>query len=295
MAEPWARPSGLPTTHVAQAALQVAAILGAQGSHRSAADESYWHHATGGTFPPDDLKRGEMLLIACDLITERDGVLYPSAELGSLLRGSMEDAQAVLADRALLASQPAWIANRQADPDPPEELRALVPDPDRREELLLALARTFDDTQQRALGAAGENLVVATARDELAQLGYHDLARAVRRVSLLSDQLGYDVSAPRVDGTRRLLEVKSTRITADPVTIHLTRNEARTAGRFVDWFLVVCVIADAKQATGHIAGWCTSKLFAPRLPSNTDGGWWEQAAVQLPLDQLSPGLPRAVS
>ncbi len=43
-------------------------------------------------------------------------------------------------------------------------------------------------------------------------MGRSDLARDVRRVSLLSDQLGYDVNAPRVAGPPRLLEVKATTV-----------------------------------------------------------------------------------
>ena len=55
----------------------------------------------------------------------------------------------------------------------------------------------------------GEDLVVDAARAELQQLGHADLACSLCRVSLTSDQLGYDVTAPRVGGPPRLLEVKT--------------------------------------------------------------------------------------
>jgi hypothetical protein len=70
-----------------------------------------------------------------------------------------------------------------------------LPDAQRRQELLLALAQRFDDTHRRLIGEIGEDLVLEAARAELQQVGHADLARSVRRVSLTSDQLGYDVTA----------------------------------------------------------------------------------------------------
>jgi hypothetical protein len=271
------------------AALHVASILDPRGSRVGDAFESYWHHATGGSFAPGDLKRGEALLIATGLVIERDGVLYPIEEMKQLLDGSAEDASALLAER-VLASEAVGPATVQET-----ELAALVPDPDRREELLLALRRTFDDTARRALGAAGEELVLAAARQELAGLGYAQLAREVRRVSLLSDQLGYDISAPRVSGPRRLLEVKATSVETNPLTFHLSRNEAETAAKFSDWFLVVCLVEEVDAPTGRILGWVRPDDIDHRLPADTEGGRWEQATLTMPLSELTPGLPRAVS
>jgi hypothetical protein len=66
-----------------------------------------------------------------------------------------------------------------------------VPDAARREELLLELARRVDDTLQRLVGEIGEEIAIDAARAELRAMGRPELAREVRRVSLLSDQLGY--------------------------------------------------------------------------------------------------------
>ncbi len=56
---PTGRPGvGLPSLHIARAALHVAAIVDRDGSRAPEAQESYWHHATGGTFAPADLDRG---------------------------------------------------------------------------------------------------------------------------------------------------------------------------------------------------------------------------------------------
>ncbi|HEX7197788.1 MAG TPA: DUF3883 domain-containing protein, partial [Candidatus Limnocylindria bacterium] len=169
----------------------------------------------------------------------------------------------------------------------------LVEDPARREELLLALGRRFDDAARREVGAAGEDLVVAHARAELASLGYPDLARNVRRVSLVSDQLGYDVAAPRVSGGDRLLEVKAT--TGNRGEIFLSRNEATVGLRLKDWALVVCAVDDVDARTGSVLGWCRGTDLRPLLPTDAPGGSWQSVAIELDRLPLQAGLPRPAS
>src|SRR4051812_6106621 len=248
----WALPSGLPSPHIARAALHAAAIVGASGSPTADARESYWHHATGGSFPPPDLRRGERLLVDCGLLIERQGSLMPTRGLEELLAGSVEDALATLCHRALEIARPAPVRGAVVLEEPVRDaetsaaIAALVPDPQRREELLLALARRFDDTHRRLIGEIGEDLVADAARAELQQLGHADLARRVRRVSLTSDQLGYDVTAPRIGGPPRLLEVKTTTAAnvGHTAAIHLSRGEARAGQRLADWALVICAVDD---------------------------------------------------
>src|SRR5437588_8296860 len=92
----WAIAPGLPSPHIARAALHAAAVLDRRGSRVSDARESYWHRATGGLFPEADLRRGESLLIDCGLVEERDAILVPTAELDELLDGTVEDALEVV-------------------------------------------------------------------------------------------------------------------------------------------------------------------------------------------------------
>jgi hypothetical protein len=173
----------------------------------------------------------------------------------------------------------------------------LVPDPSRREELLISLGRRFDDSLQRNVGEIGEDVVVDAAREELAALGHTDLVRDVRRVSLLSDQLGYDVSAPRVGGGPRLLEVKST--TGDELknawSVHLSRNEADVGAAFPEWALVICVVTSVEQRAGSVVGWCPRGELDDLLPSDGPSGRWEQALVEIPAALLSGGLPSPVA
>lgn len=289
----WAIAPGLPSLHVVRAALHAASVLDQRGSRVGDARESYWHRATGGLFPAADLRRGETLLLDCGLVLEREGVLIPTEDLRELLGGTVEDAVECVTARTIEQSVPGWLTDQPGTA--PEALESLIPDPRRREELLLALGRRFDDSRQRLVGEIGEELVVAQARLELEEMGHNELARGVRRVSLESDQLGYDVSAPRVSAPSRLIEVKSsTSVTTDIRGVHLTRNEAEAGSRYPsDWMLVFCQITDTESRQGQIVGWCSRAALDPLLPVDASGGRWEQAWLEISADAFTPGLPRA--
>jgi len=291
----WAITPGLPSPYIARAALHAAAVLDQRGSRVSDARESYWHRATGGLFQETDLRRGERLLIDCGLVKEQEGVLVPTAELKELLDGTVEHALEVVTARTLIQTEPKWLTST-APTEVPEVLQTLIPDPLQREELLLALGRRFDDTRQRLLGGIGEEIVAAEARRELELLGYLELARAVRRVSLESDQLGYDVSAPRVSGNRRLLEVKATAVEPSrTLNVHISRNEATVGSRFPNhWALVICRVTNLDTASGEIFGWCSRTSLDALLPQDTTAGHWEEALIEIPAEAFTPGLPRAV-
>lgn len=275
-----------------RAALHVASVLDPRGSPLADVHESYWRHATGGTLPPADLRSGERLLVACGLVEEREGLLYPTPELLGLLSGTTDDAIAHITYCTLTAGTTAGEMNPvRSDP----HLVELIPDPARREELLLLLQRRFDDIRMRKVGTIGEELVVASARDELNELGRPDLAREVRHVSLQSDQLGYDISAPRVNGPPRLLEVKATTspTSEKQVVVYLTRNEIEVGLRYPEqWALVLCHVTNVEDRCGDVRGWVRAAALAAMLPTDSHSARWETAAVQVTPELLEPGLPR---
>lgn len=78
------------------------------------------------------------------------------------------------------------------------------------------IARKFDVTERdrvnRALGEAGEGMVLEAERSRLSACGREDLAAKVRWVSKEDgDGAGYDVLSYDPDGEKRFLEVKTTR------------------------------------------------------------------------------------
>jgi hypothetical protein len=269
--------------------MHVAAVVDARGSRAADAAESYWHRATGGQHPPSDLTLGQTLLIDLGLLIDDRDVLRPTTELLDLLAGTVDDALADLIARTV-SIRPELIP--QLDE---QSLIDLVPDAERREHLLLQLAQRYNDALRTAIGAVGEQLVVAQARHELQHLDRPDLAREVRRVSLVSDQLGYDVIAPCLQGSPRRLEVKATtRPTTDAADVFLTRNEARVGEADPAWKLVLCHVTDLEHAIGEVIGWWSYADLAGHLPVDVGSGSWQQARISLPVSDMRPELPSAV-
>lgn len=95
------------------------------------------------------------------------------------------------------------------------------------------------DSRNRALGRAGEELVLERERRELTNAGRKDLARRVRWVSQEDgDGAGYDIASFEPDGRARLLEVKTTN-GWERTPFFVTRNELRIAGeRHESWRLM---------------------------------------------------------
>lgn len=275
----------LVTLHVIRAALHVAAILGHADAPIAVARESYWRRATGGVYSPGDLQRGEDLLVSAGMLLRNDGYLTRTPQLTEFAGYDDATAAGVLVARLVRAG-----AFDGTPADAEAAVGALIEDPDRREAVLLALGQRFDDAVRREVGSIGEELVVAHARRELEGLGRPDLAEGVRRVSLLSDQLGYDVTAPRVAAPVRLLEVKAT--LGQSGEIFVSRNEADTGTRFQDWALVICEVTDLEDRTGSILGWCSASVIAPLLPQDGPGSRWQSAAIEIDRLPLLPGVPR---
>ncbi len=174
-------------------------------------------------------------------------------------------------------------------------LADVLPDPDRREELLAALGRRFDDRLRREIGELGELIVVDGLRDQLSVLGYPDLARAVRHVSLETDQAGYDISAPRIGGGTRLIEVKATTELNEQPGFFISRNEYETSQKQRDWFLVLCEIASLEEREGRVVGWLSAAALPAIVPLDGTASRWESARVRVRADDIVAGLPGPTS
>ncbi len=153
-----------------------------------------------------------------------------------------------------LASNSAWIGRkprsvkpadlRETAPlwiDPTPTLRN-APPPDELDQML-AIARKFDvakrDEQNRALGRAGEERVLAHERSHLTSAGRPDLAERVRWVSEKDgDGAGYDIASFSPQGQNRLIEVKTTN-GWERTPFHISRNELAVAkAEHADWCLL---------------------------------------------------------
>ena len=291
----WALANGLPSAHLVRAALRSAGLIGAYGSRVRAVQSAYVLYPSDAMYPPNDLRLGERLLLDCGLLLEQEGYLHPTLEIEELLALDEEEAIAIVFERAVLAVPPS-VLSFDVDGDVPAGTRALaeelIPDPERREALLLALGRKHDDASRSALGLRGEEFVVARARHELIELDCPDLASEVRRLSEFADDLGYDIVAPRIGGKRRL-EVKTSGRTGEGlIRCFLSRNEIDWGLRDADWALVACRVLANDEI--ELVGWCRARALEPYLPIDGEGSRWTSAALEIPLTLFESGLPSAV-
>jgi hypothetical protein len=282
----WAIQQGVPSSHVAAAAVRVARMLNTKGSEISDLRRSYQQHASGAYYAEPDMIKGETLLVDCGLVRRAGSRLVPT---GNLVTIGLDDEHEA-------ASQIIIHVLGQLPPETgSDELEALVAgttaNAERREELLLAIGAKFDDARARLIGEIGEEIVVESLREQLRSLGHSELVSLVRRVSLGSDALGYDVTAPRTSGSKRLLEVKAS-VTPHEVEFFLSRNEWEIGTRYTDdWFLVYCQVNDTRQRTGEVVGWCSASSLIQHIPDDRGSGRWQTIFLQLRASSLEQGLP----
>ncbi len=289
-------PGGLPSAHLLRAALHVIAQIEDHGSAVRATQSGYHHYSSGALFPPPELQKAEGFLIEVGRLKKEDGYLY--AQDGFTELASVPEVVAIevlLADAWQSWGFPEWLFSEPLVPPPDagEQLEIVLPDPDGREAFLLSMGRRFDDEASRRLGELGEKHVLKAFQAELEDLGCPELAGAVQRVSLVSDQLGYDIAAPRLDGSTRRVEVKaSSRVGGGLVHIFLSRSEVEVGLRDADWSLAICSVSS--NETVETLGWCRAGALRPNLPDDSPGGTWRVVELSINFSALRAGLPPAV-
>jgi hypothetical protein len=292
MTRRWSDPNGIPTKHAIEAAVRVAALIDPGGSPVRDARETYWHVPTGATIPPVDLAMGEALLVDLGLATVIGGVLRRTEQLEALLAGdedllvgSMLVSATQLLDRPVSPEVQAAFGSRATE---------TVRDPQHRDATIAVSMSLFDAARRILVGEIGEEHVVREAQRELVDAGHERLAMSVRHVSRISDAYGYDITAPRINGPARLLEVKSTTDVGDgEVKVFISRHEADVGAQHDEWAMVVCHVQDLDQRIARTVGWLRYQHIQPRLPTNLPGSRWESASLSIPLDLLSEGIPSA--
>jgi hypothetical protein len=153
-----------------------------------------------------------------------------------------------------------------------------------REAELLNAGRKVDPSQRDQIGAAGEEAVLREYRMGLSAI---EAEERLRRVSLESDELGYDITVRRDDDCYHRLEVKTT-VASGPLDVHITRNEA-SCMHLAGWKLVVCRHQPPDNTV--IVGWCYASAI-PSLPENTHPrAAWDSVEVELKQEDLTEGVP----
>jgi hypothetical protein len=135
----------------------------------------------------------------------------------------------------------------------------------------------------------GRGTLVARCVEELTKRGRPELAARVRHVSLISDQLGYDVVSPTLAARDVRLEVKtSRRVTSPDASFFISRNEARAGAHDAQWRLVICQMLSDERL--EVLGSCSHSVLGPLLPADTARSQWTTSDLRVPIDRLAPGL-----
>lgn len=225
----------------------------------------------------------------------------PTAALCQLRELPDDVAAELVLHELLLNEPPLWLYAAVVDdevhwenvPDADQDaLRQLLADAARREALLLTLGQTLDAALLAEYGSRGEEYVVQACQRYLSEDQERpDLAAEVRRVSLRSDQLGYDVTSPDVTGRRHRMEVKTTgSASVGRVEFFLSRNEATVGERDPAWSLVA--VRRDPDGTLDIIGWCRALTLLPLLPKDLSSqGRWTSVRLSVPTNGFTPGLP----
>ncbi len=290
---------GIPTYHELCAALLAAKLMDPDGATRSAMLESSIRSPSDGMYQAIELEHGCELLERVGLFRAEGDYLLPSEDLLIIRAVPDEPALELLLHCCLRRNVPVWLAGTSRDTthfeNVPEadaqSIHRVIADPDRREAFLLALAQQHDADQLRAIGGAAEDAVVQRLIEELIQESRPDLASEVRRVSLISDRLGYDITTPTLDQQVCRIEVKGTTLPCVTwIEVNLSRNEFRVGLNDPAWRLVACRVPPDGDA--EVLGWCSVAALTPHVPHDpTEHGRWTSTAIRLRVDALEPGLP----
>jgi len=294
--------TSFPTSFELGAAYYVGTVLRANGTNVYAARSSYARISTGGMYSVEHFERAETWLWSCHLIEVVDDVIKPSSELLDIARLPHGEALELLLITTVERQRPVWVYAACEGPELATEaipdldwsiISGVIEDPARREALLLALGRKFDAEETASIGADGEEYVVEQCRQALAALGRPELAQAVRRISAVSEQLGYNVVTPTTGGRPWRIEVKTTRSKAAVVRTVLTRTAVRAGIADRRWILLICF--QSKPGHHEVLGWCSASLLQSVLPKDVSrDAQWLSARVMLDRANLNEGLPSFV-
>ena len=251
---------------------------------------------TGGLLTSVELASTERSLVQAGLVIDDGQSLVPGERAGALAALHKDEFAEMMVLTLLECSPPLWLGPASGAGEirgefiPGDEmgrLEGIGVSPDERDALLLAAGRKFQPSDAPAVGAAGELAVMQAYRDALA--GDPGLLADLVHVSLISDQLGYDVRAPDGLGSSHKLEVKTCSTRGDAFIVFLSRNEADTGRKDPAWRLLVC--RHTEEAT-EIVGWAAFDVVAPHLPEDKSPlGRWATARLTLQHQILEPGLP----
>ena len=219
--------------------------------------------------------------IALDWLRARD--MYPVREVSADWTRS---AAARVLGAAIAATTPPWLPDADSLIRSPSELPIDIVELGEQLGLnhqeafdeVKRVWRKFDDTAQRALGAAGEAALVHWLEE--------NVDAKVVQVSLFDDTAGYDLALMIGERTHARIEVKTTR-REDSVIVFLSRNELDTMRANTGWCLQVVHLNPDDSI--RFLSWITPETIHAGEPRDGRLATWQSMKMTLPTHALRPG------
>lgn len=99
----------------------------------------------------------------------------------------------------------------------------------------------------KRIGDRGEQIVIRAERQFLEKNGRKDLAKLVDQISERDDSVGYDIKSYELDGTEKLIEVKSTLRKIGKSNIFLSANELQVAENKENYYFYIIYEVGSKR------------------------------------------------
>lgn len=108
----------------------------------------------------------------------------------------------------------------------------------------------IEHMRNKRLGDQGEKIVYFKEIEYLKEQGLGELANKVKWISKEDDKAGYDILSYELDGTEKLIEVKSTNAKPKRAYFHMSSNQYEKAKTFDNYYIYV--VFEAKTETPKI-------------------------------------------
>jgi hypothetical protein len=99
----------------------------------------------------------------------------------------------------------------------------------------------------KRIGDRGEQIVLRAERQFLKKNGKKDLAKLVDQISERDDSVGYDIKSYELDGTEKLIEVKSTLRKIGKSNVFLSANELQVAENENNYYFYIIYEVGSKR------------------------------------------------
>ncbi len=254
--------------YVVNCAALAMSVIDSNGSPVDNVNHSYTRLSTNGIFTSNELITGGTLLIDVGLVVEENNFLHLSSLAKSLRDGEEHHLKQVIfasAQRLLENESKFFAKNLDSIFSPTSNIPK---------------SQTINQAVLEKIGAIGEEIVLQTFRSIFLTKNRPDLARLVKRVSLISDEFGYDIEVVTPSGSSLKIEVKSSvEMPKDKVEFFITRHESVVSCNSQNWYLIFCFVSDVERSAGEVIGWIDNSTLVKAWPVDSAFSGWKLAEI----------------